>query len=436
MCLANIQVVKRCTRATITLHDPKKRKYYSVENVLVEIDFTPDDSHDHHVFPRIRRQNTADENKDRCDSKIGFCVKRKLARTVYGDIYKGFVVKRRRHQTTMTNKGALDVIREDDELLDSTHSMSYDDDENFIWEPTHEYVIIKTASWEKIRRMRGKHLEDPLKEIQAIQLLRGSSRLGDSHPHVIHGLAALQDDNYLYNITPYCKDGTLGDVVMEDIKAHSRMSEGKAKHWFRQILLAMHQLQQKGVCHRDICLDNFVIKDDTCKLIDFGLALRVPYEHPSNIMGVTDVSDGTARLLMTAQGECGDYTFMSPEVVKREYCFDGFAIDLWGVGVILYIMLIGHKPFKWAHQSDEQFLRLAVNGTLKEDLAYWKIKLSKEAVDLLQNMLWLNTSERLTLFEIMQHPWLTSEECANENESHSQATRKKEVSSFWPLRRR
>lgn len=359
------------------------------------------------------------EDKDACRNDIGYCVKRKLSSSIYGSVYKGFIVKRKRKaimEATYKNEGALDVIQEDDEwsIKKSSSSMSRDrdrdddDSDNFVWEPMNKHVIIKTASWEKMRRLRGRHLEDPLKEIQALQLLEGSTYGdGDHHPHIIRSLAALQDDKYLYNITPYAKDGDLCGIVMNDINSNSRMSETNARRWFREILLALQHFQLKGICHRNISLDNIVVSGDSLKIIDLGMALRVPYVHPSNVGCTTDVSDGTTRLLIKPQGQGDEFTYMSPEVLNDD-AFDGFAIDLWSVGVILYIMLVGCKPFKWPHLTDEQFLRLAVDGTLKESLEYWEIDLSESAIDLLQNMLRLKKGERFTLAQVMHHPWVTN----------------------------
>ena len=395
-----------CEKSTVKFYDKKKGVYYTLDNVLV-----PKEMNDDAAVKGVQRLRIRHRVEDKIDNDVGYCVKRKLSSCAYGSVYKGFVVKRRMHrQTIISPKQGLDVIREDDELLGSASDKhSYrcnDNDDNFVWELTNKSVIIKTASWGKLRSMRGKHLEDPLKEIQALQLLEGST-LGDHHPHVIHSQVALQDDKYLYNITPYCKDGDLCGVVMNEINSNSRMDEKNARHWFRQILLALHHLQQKGVCHRDIALENIVVQGESCKLIDFGLALRVPFHHPSNMGCVTDVSDGTSRLLIVPQGQSGDFTYMSPETLNADV-FDGFGIDLWSVAVILYIMLVGCKPFKWPHRTDEQFMRLAVDGMLRESLSYWEIKLSDEAIDLVQNMLRYEKGERLTLAEVMEHPWVTS----------------------------
>jgi serine/threonine protein kinase len=407
-------------RTTVNFSDPKKGKHQMLENVLVRkrymfanndmafqrmtITQQPSQQKENSPWPQI-------DSTDDLEEEIGYCIKRKLSSSVYGSVYKGFVVKKLKCHTILSpkHKGCvLDVIREDDELLDSKHPTASSDDD-FLWEPVNQNVIIKATSWDKLRRLRGKHLEDPLKEIQALQLLEGSA-LGTHHPNIIRNLVALQDDKYLYSITPYCKDGDLCGVIMNDINAKSRLNEARAKHWFRQILLALHHLQQKGVCHRNLSLENIVVHGKTCKLIDFGMALRIPYVHPSNIGTSTDVSDGTTRLLMTAQGQGGDFTYMSPEVLSGDYAFDGFAIDLWSAGVILYIMLIGSKPFKWPHPTDELFTRISEEGLLKESLEYWGIELSNEATHLLQNMLWKDKRMRLTLAQVMEHPWLKNED--------------------------
>jgi serine/threonine protein kinase len=264
---------------------------------------------------------------------------------------------------------------------------------------------IKASSWTKIRRLRGKHLEDPIKEIQAMQLI------GNYHSHFVSYIDAMQDDHMLYNIMQYCEDGDFYGTVMSEINTNDRVDEDRARIWFRQLMLALHHLQQKGVCHRDLSLENIIVHKKSVKIIDFGLALRVPYksnrpDDNDNMRCVTDVSEGKSRLLMTAQGQGSNWGYMSPEVLAKEKHFDGFAHDLWATGVILYILLVGHKPFHWAHKSDKEFLQIAENRSLKESLVYWGINLSDDAYDLLQNMLQRNPRQRLTLAQVMQHPWV------------------------------
>lgn len=419
-------------KSTVNFYDKKKDLYYKLDNVLVLRENNDSSGKGaQRIGIRPRAGGVIDESRP--DSDIGYCVKRKLSSSVYGAVYKGFEIKRRRLPHSLVSpKNGLDVIIEDDELLRSPSDIlspnSNDSNDDVVWEVTNKSVIIKTASWERMQKIRGKHLEDPLKEIQVLQLLEGFP-LGDHHPHVINSQVALQDDKNLYSITPYCKDGDLCGVVMNEISNNSRMDESSARHWFRQILQALHHLQQKGICHRKISLENIVVQGDNCKLIDFGLALRVPYHHPTNMGCVTDVSEGTNRLLIVPQGQSGDFTYMSPEILNSE-AFDGFGIDLWSAAVILYIMLIGCKPFKLPHPTDEQFRRLTLDGMLKENLKYWEIELTDDAIDLLQNMLKFEQCERFSLSEVMQHPWVTStaDDAKNTNKG-------KKVKKRWSLRK-
>ena len=86
---------------------------------------------------------------------------------------------------------------------------------------------------------------------------------------------------------------------------------------------------------------------------------------------------------------------MSPEIFVNREPFDGFAVDLWAAGVILYIMLTGFPPYDAANRSDQRF-DLIVTGNLVRQLKNWVIHLSDDAGDLLQRMLQLDPRNRLT----------------------------------------
>lgn len=154
-----------------------------------------------------------------------------------------------------------------------------------------------------------------------------------------------------------------------------------------------------------------VDENDKLVILDLGMALRVPYRDPSNPGGVTDVSEGTERLLMKAQGQGGKLMYMAPEIVAHDECFDGFAIDLWAAGVVLFVLLVGLAPFRWAHESDTRYAKIA-KGQLKELLHSLNIRISDEACDLLQNMFWRDPRRRLTLSRAMQHPWVVDRQFA------------------------
>ena len=156
-------------------------------------------------------------------------------------------------------------------------------------------------------------------------------------------------------------------------------------------------------------------------IIDMGMCLRVPYgDARRGGDSVTDVTRGTRRRLMKPQGVCGKHNYMSPEVFANTDNFDGFAIDMWAAGVILYIMLTGFPPYDQASRTDQRF-ELIITGRLIEQLRNWDIFLSGEAGDLMQSMLQLDPRDRPTLAQVMAHPWVADEnvEVPNATESLS-----------------
>lgn len=202
-----------------------------------------------------------------------------------------------------------------------------------VWEITNEYVAIKQVEWRRVHAMRGRLLEDPIKEIAAMQLI------GNAHPNVLGSTEVLQDQDHLYSVMPYCRGGDLFGVVLdvaerrqanEETEGAGGMSEPVARYWFRQILFGLHYLQSRGVCHRDLSLENILVDTNHCLVIDMGMCLRVPYHCPGDQEGrATDVEHGTDRRLIVPMGTCGKKNYMSPEIYANRDCFDGFAVDLW-----------------------------------------------------------------------------------------------------------
>lgn len=202
-----------------------------------------------------------------------------------------------------------------------------------VWEITDEFVAIKQVEWRRVHAMRGRLLEDPIKEIAAMQLI------GNSHPNVLGSVEVLQDNEHLYSIMPFCRGGDLFGVVLdvaekrqanEAVEGAGGMSEPVARYWFRQLLLGLHHLQSKGICHRDLSLENILVDVNHCLVIDMGMCLRVPYHCPGDPNGkAVDVEHGTDRRLIVPMGTCGKKNYMSPEVYENSDNFDGFAVDLW-----------------------------------------------------------------------------------------------------------
>ncbi|KAL7460655.1 hypothetical protein ACHAXS_001100, partial [Conticribra weissflogii] len=262
-----------------------------------------------------------------------------------------------------------------------------------LWEITDDFVAIKQVKLSRVRE--GYWIEDPFKEVAAMQYV------GDGHPNVLGCMEALQDDQFLYVVTKYCRKGDLMDVI-ENCEISTR--EPLARFWFRQLLAGLHFLQSKGVCHRDLSPENILLDDDDCLIIDLGMCLRVPFYGSNNDNFAVDASAFATRRLIKPQGTCGKMGYMSPEIYNNEV-FDGFAVDLWGAGTTLYSLLTGYKPYETPSLENKYFSTIA-NGNLLRQLRDWNVDISDEAGKLLQWMLTLNPRNRPTLAQVMDHEWV------------------------------
>jgi hypothetical protein len=101
-----------------------------------------------------------------------------------------------------------------------------------VWEITGTHAAVKMVEWARVHHMRGRLLEDPVKEVAAMQMLGG-------HDNVLASEEVLQDSEFLYSIMPFCRDGDLFGIVVkyaEESGGEIGMPEPVARYWFRQIL--------------------------------------------------------------------------------------------------------------------------------------------------------------------------------------------------------
>ena len=104
-------------------------------------------------------------------------------------------------------------------------------------------------------------------------------------------------------------------------------------------------------------------------------------------VAISDVSEGMERRLILSRGKAGKLTYLAPEIAQGKRAFDGFAVDVFAAGVILFIMITGLAPFERAHRSDFRYKQIN-DGRLKDLVRSLDLPMSNEVCDLLQNMLW------------------------------------------------
>lgn len=173
-------------------------------------------------------------------------------------------------------------------------------------------------------------------------------------------------------------------------------------------------------------LENLLVNQNGALIIDLGMCLRVPLREDGTSALSTDFSfmnmngglapsqegaflngRATLRSLIRPQGTCGKWIYMSPEIYLNQQPFDGFAVDMWAAGVILFLMLTGFPPWEKACATDERFKYMTA-GYLVQMLTEWELGISSDAMDLLQRMLFLDPKDRLSLDQVRAHPWMVT----------------------------
>lgn len=246
------------------------------------------------------------------------------------------------------------------------------------------FVAIKILNIEKVRTLLGTMTEDPLKELAALQFL------GNDHPHVQGQIECVQDQHNIYSVMNLCTGGELLDFI-----TLNRLSERQARSIFKHIVSGVEHIHSKGMTHRDLSLENILLTHDGyCKIIDLGQSLRVP----------VDTLSGQA-LEMPPLGMCGKLPYRAPEVFHNKP-FHGFAIDIWALGIILFMLLTSQQPVDYPDQLCDRYTYI-VSGELQSLLTQWGLPVSERATDLIQSILREDPAERLTLSLIKAHPWMT-----------------------------
>lgn len=167
-----------------------------------------------------------------------------------------------------------------------------------------------------------------------------------------------------------------------------------ARCFFGQMMEAIRYLHSTGLKHRDLKPANLMFSNNfEIKVVDFGLATKAGGMVKSNV--------GT-------QG-------YKPNEMYEGVPHMAEAVDVFALGVILFNMVTGRPPFATAENRDRQYRKL-----LTDPEAYWKsyskFNLSGDLKLLLEAMLKKDPSERITVGEIMEHPWYKNAEQPTQDE--------------------
>ena len=233
-------------------------------------------------------------------------------------------------------------------------------------------VAIKTFSK---KHLKNKHAKQKIKhEINILSHLR--------HPFINQILDSFETDKHIFIVMEY----VCGDLL-DFIRKRGKLSESISKLIFKQIIEGLRYIHKKKIVHRDIKLDNILIDlTNTVKICDFGVSRKlsngdVMYEH------------------------CGTPAYIAPEIFQNKG-YEGYLCDIWSAGVTLYYMLSGSQPFR--ANSIKELEKLVIQGSFDEIE-----EISKEANDLIKEMLQVDPKKRINIDKILKHPWLQNVDLEN-----------------------
>uniref|UniRef100_A0A452QVE4 Serine/threonine-protein kinase PLK4 n=1 Tax=Ursus americanus TaxID=9643 RepID=A0A452QVE4_URSAM len=198
------------------------------------------------------------------------------------------------------------------------------------------------------------------------------------HPSILELYNYFEDSNYVYLVLEMCHNGEMNRYLKNRMKP---FSENEARHFMHQIITGMLYLHSHGILHRDLTLSNLLLtRNMNIKIADFGLAtqLKMPHEKHYTL--------------------CGTPNYISPEIATRSA--HGLESDVWSLGCMFYTLLIGRPPF------DTDTVKNTLNKVVLADYEMPTF-LTREAKDLIHQLLRRNPADRLSLSSVLDHPFMS-----------------------------
>ncbi|KAJ2597148.1 MAPK-activated protein kinase Srk1 [Coemansia sp. RSA 1804] len=244
------------------------------------------------------------------------------------------------------------------------------------------------------------------KEVAIMESLRS--------PRVIRLIGFSESRDYYYLIMEYAAGGELFDRVLQ----LTYLSERLVRHVIIQVAEAVQYLHANGIVQRDLKLENVVFEPipvvssgvkekqrqgDTGEKMEEGIF--VPGVGGGGIGRVKLIDFGLSKVVwnQTTHTPCGTTGYAAPEVVRDELYTK--AVDMWGLGCMLYAMVCGFPPF---YDEDVKVLTRKVALGQYEFLSPWWDDVNPQIKHLVSKLLELDPAHRYTIHDFMRHPWIVA----------------------------
>ncbi|XP_038616154.1 serine/threonine-protein kinase SIK1 [Tachyglossus aculeatus] len=217
-------------------------------------------------------------------------------------------------------------------------------------------------------RLDSSNLEKIYREVQIMKLL--------NHPHIIKLYQVMETKDMLYIVTEFAKNGEMFDYLT----SNGHLSENEARKKFWQILSAVDYCHSHHIVHRDLKTENLLLDANmNIKLADFGFGNFYKSGEPLSTW-------------------CGSPPYAAPEVFEgKEY--EGPLLDVWSLGVVLYVLVCGSLPFDGPNLP-----------TLRQRVLEGRFRIpffmSQDCESLIRRMLVVEPAKRITVAQIKQHRWM------------------------------
>ncbi|KAK3254683.1 hypothetical protein CYMTET_36106, partial [Cymbomonas tetramitiformis] len=219
-------------------------------------------------------------------------------------------------------------------------------------------------------------IEDIEREVELMMLVRG-------HENIVYLKEAFENEDTVFLVMELLTGGNIYDRYS---RSSENLTENDVAHVVTQVLNALAHCHLKGVVMCDVKPDNFLFEQHSpgaqLKAIDFGLSRQFT----------------PGRALRRAAGTA---FFVAPEVLRYEY---GPESDVWSVGVMAYLLLVGRVPFNG--QSEKEVLLNVMRGTGPDyEAPEWR-RISPEAQSFVRALLNRDAALRPSACAALSHPWL------------------------------
>ena len=275
-------------------------------------------------------------------------------------------------------------------------------------------VVVEAVKKEIGEKFAIKCIKKSNVERDDIKLLRREIQIMKSvdHPNILKLFEVYESEEEFFLVMELVPGKELFDKIVE----RGQYSEKDASNIVRQIISAVEYLHEQGIAHRDLKPENLLSSgDDTneiIKIADFGFS--------------KDFNDDKL------QTSCGSPGYVAPEVLTSE-SYDR-SVDMWSIGVIVYILLCGYPPF-YADNAPALFKKI-MDVKYDFDDPSWD-DVSDSAKELIQNLLVKNPSERFTAAQCKNHPWVLGNDVSDkklnprlDKLAEHQAERKKDAAEM------